>query len=210
MRDEHCHILWGVDDGSKSWEQTVAMLDAAVKAGVTSMVCTPHMRWSDFDQKLVEGRFAQFKDVAAERGIAVELGYEVFYNRIMELGLAQAPCFVRQGSRDFLFEFNTGAPVEQGWDSTVYALQSQFGLKVTIAHPERYTSVLDDYDMVHRLKEAGCRIQVSAGDLVGGLFDKRAKCAKWIMREGLCDALVSDAHCAEHYDTYARMVSKWL
>ena len=52
-------------------------------------------------------------------------------------------------------------------------------------------------------------MQVSACDLMGGMFNKVAKCAKWIMREGLCDALVSDAHNATHYADYVKAVDKY-
>lgn len=209
MLDEHCHIIWGVDDGSESREMSLAMLDAAREVGVDRMVCTPHMRWDDFDQAAVEERFADLAAEAAERGIVAELGYEVYYNRLMRLGLDVAPRYKRAGSRDFLFEFNTGAVMEEGWERTVYELQSKHQLNVVMAHPERYSTVLADYEQVYRIREAGVRIQVSAGDLDGGIFSKTAKCAKWIMKEGLCDALVSDAHRPEHYKTYAKMLNKW-
>lgn len=209
MLDEHCHIIWGVDDGAESREVSLAMLDAARDAGIDRMVCTPHMRWSDFSMAAVLQRFAEFEHEAASRGITAELGFEVYYNRLMELGVDTAPKFKRAGSRDFLFEFNTGAPMEQGWECTVYELQSKQQLNVTMAHPERYSTVLADYEQVYRIREAGVRVQVSAGDLDGGIFNKVTKCAKWIMKEGLCDALVSDAHCPEHYKTYAKMLDKW-
>ena len=42
MRDIHCHILPGVDDGARDLDESLAMLEAAKQAGVTSIVCTPH------------------------------------------------------------------------------------------------------------------------------------------------------------------------
>ena len=44
MRDMHCHILPGVDDGSRSLEESLQMLEAAKAAGITSITCTPHCR----------------------------------------------------------------------------------------------------------------------------------------------------------------------
>ena len=49
MRDLHCHILPGVDDGARNLDESLAMLKAAKAAGVTSITCTPHCRRPYFD-----------------------------------------------------------------------------------------------------------------------------------------------------------------
>ena len=49
MRDIHCHILPGVDDGAADLDESLAMLEAAKRAGVTRIVCTPHCRDPYFD-----------------------------------------------------------------------------------------------------------------------------------------------------------------
>ena len=38
MRDLHCHILPGVDDGARDLQESLAMLQAAQNAGITSIV----------------------------------------------------------------------------------------------------------------------------------------------------------------------------
>src|SRR3982750_1600925 len=42
MVDIHCHILPGVDDGSRSWEMTAEMCRIAADDGVRQIVATPH------------------------------------------------------------------------------------------------------------------------------------------------------------------------
>ena len=37
MRDLHCHILPGVDDGARNLDESLAMLEAAKAAGITSI-----------------------------------------------------------------------------------------------------------------------------------------------------------------------------
>mgnify|MGYP000361041669 CR=1 FL=1 len=44
MIDIHCHLLYGVDDGAKTIEESVAMLEAAKEQGISAMILTPHYR----------------------------------------------------------------------------------------------------------------------------------------------------------------------
>lgn len=209
MLDEHCHIIWDVDDGSSTKEESLEMLAAAARVGITQIVATPHMRWSDFDNNKVIAHFNELAMIAQQQyGISMWLGYEVFYKTLLKQGLENAPKYVTAGTRTLLLEFNSGGVVPEGWEKTFYTLQSTYGLDLTIAHPERYSSVLEDFDIVYKMKDMGCRIQVSAGDLFGGMFNAGAKCAKKIIKEGLCDALVSDAHCVAHYEDFEKALKK--
>lgn len=51
--DIHCHILPGIDDGSKDWDSSIKLAKAAVKDGVTHAICTPHT---------LNGRYTNHKD----------------------------------------------------------------------------------------------------------------------------------------------------
>lgn len=218
MHDEHCHIIPAVDDGSTSFKQSVRMFDAASEVGIDRIVCTPHMRWDDFDGDKVIRNFNRLKQEAVQRGIEISLGYEVFYKRLLKMGLDQAPRFVQEGTSNILIEFNTGGSCTQGWDRAFDTLQSEYGLDITVAHPERYATVLDDFDTVYKMKDMGCRLQVSAadlfaagkgGDAMGKMARPMAKCAKRLLKEGLCDAIVSDAHNPDHYKYFAKAMKKY-
>ncbi|MFP6675716.1 MAG: CpsB/CapC family capsule biosynthesis tyrosine phosphatase, partial [Pirellulaceae bacterium] len=40
--DIHCHLAPGIDDGSKSWDDSLAMARMAERDGIGTVVCTPH------------------------------------------------------------------------------------------------------------------------------------------------------------------------
>ena len=42
MKDLHSHIIYGIDDGSKSIEESIELLKCAVNQGMTDIICTPH------------------------------------------------------------------------------------------------------------------------------------------------------------------------
>ena len=206
MRDDHCHIIWGVDDGSPDWDTTRAMVDGARACGFTEIICTPHMRWSDFDRAKVERHFAQLAEYASD--IKWTLGFEVYYKRLREIGFEHAREFTIGESNTILLEFNSGAEVPHDWERSFYKLQSTYGLDIVLAHPERYSSVLEDFDLVYRMYDAGIRMQVSADDVLLGMFNKTAKVAKRLIEEGLAYALVTDAHYPDHYADYRKARKK--
>ena len=74
MVDIHAHILQCVDDGSSCIEDSVAMLETAVKQGVTDLICTPHFRneHTSSKEKTLE-QFAILKEKAKEKGLQINL-----------------------------------------------------------------------------------------------------------------------------------------
>lgn len=73
--DIHSHTLPGVDDGSPSFEVSLAMLEVALGQGVGTMVLTPHLRPIDgLDQEQEHReRFAELQAAVRDAGLEIEL-----------------------------------------------------------------------------------------------------------------------------------------
>ena len=109
VRDMHCHILPGVDDGAGDLDMSVAMLEAARDAGVTSIVCTPHVRDPYFDYDAMRTAFDALRPHAEAMGLPLTMGFEVAHAKLVELGVEEwAPRLAFEGTGEFLLELDPG------------------------------------------------------------------------------------------------------
>lgn len=203
MRDIHCHILPGVDDGARDLDESLAMLEAAKRAGVTSIVCTPHCRDPYFDYDAMWDAYDLL--VAHADGFPLTMGFEVNHTKLMDLGMEWVDYLHFDGSNEFLLELSNGArkPQFDEYERTIYELQSR-GYRVIIAHPERYRGIQEDIEIARNLVRRGCKLQASADFIAGGRFGAEKKPAKKLFDASLYTYIASDAHRVEHYDYLAQ------
>ncbi len=203
--DIHSHIVFDVDDGSKNLDMSTRMLRAAKNVGIDKIVATPHCRWDSFDRGKIERNFDIVADRAGEMGIDMFLGYEVNWRKIPELGLDEICTMNIESTKLFLLEFSDDA-LPANWQRLVRVIQSR-GLRVVIAHPERYAPVQRDLDVAWTMKEMGCLIQVSANFIEDRRLGARRRTATSMLKEGIVDYVASDAHCPKDYDYYEQALT---
>jgi len=205
MLDRHCHILYGLDDGAADLEESLAMLRAAKAAGVTDIVATPHVLDATFDFSLARERKRELEHYAREIGVALQLGFEVFWPALAEMtpGMV-SQC--RMGDTDaILIEFNLHAGLPWDMMKGIFSLQ-QAGLEVVIAHPERYDCVKKDNAIAQEWLDIGCTLQLDANVLLLPVLDSARHCAHAMLKRGMYQYAASDAHSARDYERFARSV----
>lgn len=239
MRDCHCHILPGVDDGARNLRESLDMLAAAYAAGVTEMVCTPHARDPYFDYGAMLDAFDVFKAAASEQPeqaggrIALTMGFEVNLAKLHELGMARAKklafrgvgaqgaqgtvtgthttASVAQSATEFLLELPSRLP-QQSYEQVFYAIADlqDAGFEVIIAHPERYWAIQNNLDIAFDLVDAGCKLQASADFMEGGREGGMSQeTATALFNERLYSYIASDAHCAYHYQLLSAAMQEY-
>ena len=212
MRDLHCHILPGVDDGARDMEESLAMFRAARSVGITSITCTPHCRDPYFDYLPMWRAFRAFESAVhrIDEGFDLQMGFEVNYAKLMELGLDWAERLHYDGSNEFLLELEVGARSSRygDYERTIWELQG-LGYDVIIAHPERYVAIQRDIGLAEELVHMGCKLQASTDFLKGGRLGHERRPALRMVKAGLYTYFASDAHRVEHYDYFARATNRW-
>ena len=106
MVDIHSHIVFGVDDGARTIEDSLAMLEMAADSGTTDIVATPHSDLKyQFDADLVAERIAEMQARMGDR-IRIHRGcdFHLFYDNI-ENCKADRSKFTINGLRYLMVEF---------------------------------------------------------------------------------------------------------
>ena len=194
MLDLHCHILPGIDDGSKNSEMSSVLLTEEQKQGVNAIVFTPHFNTLRISlEEFLKAREHSYKRLmelpaAKELGIKFKLGAEVYFStRLNEMELDEL-CFT--DTNYILIEFPTDEK-PYGLTHTVVDIINR-GYQPILAHVERYPYFTSDPTRLYDLVEKGCIVQINAGAIIQG--NKIAmKYIKWGMAQLIC----TDCHDLE-------------
>ncbi len=200
MADMHSHILPGVDDGARTMEDALELLNLAVKDGVMIQILTPHLRterYKNNTRQSLQERFEEFHEAVELARIPIELhlAAEVrICHEIMQMVDDEGIPWLGNwnGQKTFLLEFpQNGIPA--GSENLVEWLRNENILPV-IAHPERNIIFQKYPDKLQPFLEMGCPLQVTAGSVTGQFGRAPKKLAHRLIKEGTANLLASDCH----------------
>lgn len=213
MIDIHSHILPGVDDGADTFETSVAMLRAAVDAGTTDIVATPHANLEFKFDPAVNRQLADALTAELKGQIRIHLGcdFHLTFDNIRNL-MEFPASFTINGGPYLLVEFsdliifkNTGDIFQQCLDA---------GITPIITHPERNTLLQQRLPELRTWVEQGCLLQVTTQSLTGFWGSRARKFSETLMEQKLVHVFASDGHDIEHRparldQAYALVKADW-
>jgi len=190
MIDLHSHLLPGVDDGSKSVEQSVRVLGAMAREGVTDVCLTPHLLAGRADSGAPPAHDRAYLALLEQAPATPRLhrGAEVMLDRPIARSVAAERSVTLGGSRYMLVEFPRLVPYDTV--SNALAQLVELGVSPILAHPERYSCCSPD--AVRHWRAIGAGMQVDATTLL--MSQARGQRARQLVSEGLADILAGDNH----------------
>lgn len=204
MIDFHSHILFGVDDGSGSIEESVEMIALAEKLGFTHIVATPHYICnSEFNSSYNDNKdlLDRLKYRILMNGIDVKLslGNELFFDTGLIHELEKDIAATMNESRYVLLEIPRSKILFDTLLSFIFELQVK-GFLVVLAHPERYDFVVEDPSKIVKLIERDVYIQLNLLSLVGTYGKPIKETAKILLDHSMVHFIGSDAHKTAYYE----------
>ncbi|MDK9866999.1 hypothetical protein AST01_03470 [Staphylococcus equorum] len=196
MIDIHNHILWDVDDGPKTIENSIEMARQAVEIGISHIITTPHYYSGKYEvnknQLRSQTRILNSKLVELNIPIKLKVGQEVYFSERLFEDLEFGHIAPIEGTQYILIEMSFIEIPLYAFDFLLKLVEK--GYKPIIAHPERYNSIQHNLYILDRLVDIGCVLQMNAGSLLG-LYGKPAKkVAKFMIKNCKLHIIGSDAH----------------
>lgn len=203
MIDIHSHLLPGIDDGAQTLDDALALARAAVAAGITLSVMTPHLHPGRYDNGLASIRAAldAFRHELALRGIPLTLrmGAEVRISPelVQMVEEEKVPYLgVCDGYSIVLLEFPHGH-LTVGAEKLVEWLLAR-RVRPLIAHPERNKEVVRNVEKIRPYVAMGCLLQLTGASVIGRFGKPVQRCAMTLLERGWVAAVATDAHDLAH------------
>ena len=187
--DNHSHILFGVDDGVKTLEESLGILDYMEKSGVHKVWLTPHiMEDVPNTTEFLRKRFEELKS-AYHGGLELSLASENMIDTLFMERMKQKD-FLLHDDNKLLVETSTWSAPMDFWDivdSLVVA-----GYTPIIAHPERYRYMtMTDYERLH---DMGALLQLNIPSILGVYGEEVAHKSEALLEKGLYSMTGTDCH----------------
>lgn len=197
MVDLHSHLIWEIDDGSKSKEMTINMLRQAVEGGTKKLVLTPHYFPGYYEVPITEvkKRSKDLEDLSKKEGIDIGIycGQEIYFNKKILENFEKKLIGTINESRYMMIEldmrkFNINEVIE-----VLYELQLK-GIIPVIAHPERYHQFIKNPLLINEFIKEGILFQLNVGSITGEFGKDVKKIAEIFLKKNIYSFFGSDAH----------------
>lgn len=197
LTDCHSHILPGVDDGVRTMEESLEILDRYERLGVKAVWLTPHIM-EDVPNKTgdLKARFEELRK-NYQGGLELHLGAENMIDGLFEERLNAGDLLTMGENHDRLLVETSYFTPPYGLYEILETVKSK-GMFPILAHPERYIYMSDsDYS---RLKSMGVLFQLNLFSLAGLYGPRAAKVAADLLKKGFYDHAGTDIHAIKVLD----------
>lgn len=198
--DIHNHILPGIDDGSKTTENSIEIIQGFKELGVVDFIATPHIMHNYYENtpKIIENSLKTLQD-------------ELLKNEMPSINIKAAAEHMIDSNFEVILESNNVMPLTKehlliemsylqppiNFDKAIVAI-SQQRLFPVLAHPERYNFLHPRAYKYKEFKNQGILFQLNMLSLGGHYGKEITKIAIKLLEQGMIDFIGSDVHNITH------------
>lgn len=205
--DIHSHLLPGIDDGAKNFEDSLRLTQALKSFGVSQFITTPHIIqhvWENTHEQIIDNKN---NTVEALRQNNISVPFQAAAEYLMDdqfVRLFQSEALLTLKDNYVLVEMSyINAPIQLY--SILFDLRVA-GYTPVLAHPERYLFYHKNLNEYEKLKKAGCLFQLNLLAVTDYYGENITKVAENLLQKGLYDFVGSDVHHDNHIAAFDQKV----
>ena len=196
MIDFHSHILPNIDDGSRSIEETFNLIKEAKNVGFEAIISTSHYMEKYYETNAPEREVwinAIYENLQAKNiDINLYLGNEIYLSENIIKLLEEGKASTINDTSYVLFEMPLNAEPMNLYD-VIYEMM-QYKLVPILAHPERYSFVQKEPELIYDLIEKGVLMQANFGSILGIYGEKAQMIVRKFFESNMIHFLGTDVH----------------
>jgi tyrosine-protein phosphatase YwqE len=197
--DMHSHLIPGIDDGSQSMDQTIALLAKFQSLGYKKVITTPHIMSDSYPNtpEIIRSGLEEVRKAIKEVGltIQIEAAAEYYFDETFMPKIKNKE-LLTFGDNYVLVEFAFHSP-PQYLEQLFFELQTN-GYRPVVAHFERYMYYLGDIEKAKEWRRKGVNIQINLNSLIGHYGPEVRKQAEKLIDAVEFDFVGTDCHRIEH------------
>jgi len=194
--DMHCHILPGVDDGSKDTAMSLNMLRIAYENNIRTIIVTPHNKiyQKSASNDGIYRRISKLQEEIYRQDMDIKLypGSELYFDSSLITRLEEGQVMTMGETKFILVEFSPSddyAYIREALKKLRYE-----GYRPILAHVERYECLYKDKKRIDELVYDGIFLQVNADSIMMGAFSHQGGFVRRLLKEKKISFVGTDAH----------------
>ncbi|MEL7647937.1 MAG: CpsB/CapC family capsule biosynthesis tyrosine phosphatase [Sedimentibacter sp.] len=191
----HSHILYGVDDGATSMDESLTLIRYEAGKGVSHIILTPHLkRGGKNNYETITDNFRTLSEAVKAENLNVELhlGSELYLGNDYFEVLCDESIITLAGSDYILMEFSL-IDIPRNIPEICYEARLK-GYIPVIAHAERYETLFDNERLVGDILNEGAHFQVNASSVISKEDKDSHKFVNYLLKNQLISFVASDVH----------------
>lgn len=200
--DMHSHLIPGIDDGSKSMEESLELVKRLADYGLKKIITTPHIMYEYYRNtpEIIGMGLEDLRKAVKNEGISIDIeaAAEYYMDEIFLEKVKAGEKLLTFGDDYILVE--TGFINKPQMLLDIIFHLEMAGYKPILAHPERYQYLLADKKLQDELIERKLLFQVNLLSFTG-FYSKQVKdFGELLLEKGAVALLGTDCHNARYLD----------
>lgn len=197
--DIHSHLLPGLDDGVKTVEESIRVIEVLMQAGFTRFITSPHIHemYRNTEEDILT-KLHYLTSILAEKNVPASISTVAEYSldEWLMMRIEQDKPLLTFSGKHLLFETNFfSEPLTL--NEFIFKIVSK-GYKPVLAHPERYMYLSNNRSRIEDLLSRGVLFQLNTVSLAGAYGPQAERLAKFLIDNKYVHLTGSDCHNLIH------------